>query len=185
VDETRDETREVVWSALGRPGLEHVSISVRNGELSAAGRGIAVLDGVPTHVTYALRTDRTGATRWVDITVSGPFPIRTRTLHADGQGHWRDDAGPLPEVDGCLEVDISFTPCTNTLPIRRLALAIGEARDIDVAYLSVPRLTISRARQRYRRLDRGYRYESGRFAADLTVDDAGLVVDYPNLWRRA
>lgn len=180
-----DETREVVWSALGQPGLEHVSVSIRDGELSAASRGIAVLEGVPTHVTYALRTDRTGATRWVDITVSAPFPTRTRTLHADGQGHWRDEAGLLSDLDGCLEVDISSTPCTNTLPIRRLALAIGEARDIDVAYLSVPRLTISRVRQRYRRLERGYRYESGRFAADLTVDDAGLVVDYPNLWRRA
>ena len=106
-------------------------------------------------------------------------------LHVDDQGHWRDDAGPLPDLDGCLDVDISSTPCTNTLPIRRLALAIGESRDIDVAYLSVPRLTISRARQRYQRLDRGYRYRSGRFAADLTVDDADLVIDYPNLWRRA
>lgn len=178
------ETREVVWSALRWPGLEHVSISVRNGELSAAGRGLAVLDGVPTHVAYSLRTDRTGATRFAEITVSGPFPTRTRTLHADGQGHWRDEAGPLPDVDGCLDVDISFTPCTNTMPIRRLALAVGEARDIDVAYLSVPQLTVTRSRQRYRRLDRGYRYESGRFAADLTVDDAGLVLDYPNLWRR-
>jgi hypothetical protein len=180
-----NETREVVWSALGWPGLEHVCISVRAGELSATGRGIAVLDGVPTHVAYVLRTDRTGATRYVEITVSGPVPTRTRTLHADGQGHWRDETGPLPDLDGCLDVDISFTPCTNTLPIRRLALAVGEARDIDVAYLSVPELTVSRAGQRYRRLDRGYRYESGRFAADLTVDDADLVVDYPNLWRRA
>lgn len=180
-----DATREVVWSAVGRPGLEHVSISVRRGELSAAGRGIAVLDGVPTHVAYALHTDRTGATRGVEITVSGPFPTRTRTLRADGRGHWRDDAGRLPDLDGCLDVDISFTPCTNTLPIRRLALAVDAARDIDVAYLSVPELTVRRARQRYRRLDRGYRYESGRFAADLTVDDADLVVDYPNLWRRA
>jgi len=179
-----DDTREVVWSALRWPGLEHVSISVRDGELSATGRGIAVLDGVPTHVAYALSTDRAGATRWVDITASGPFPTRTRTLHADGQGHWRDDAGSLPDLDGCLDVDISFTPCTNTLPIRRLALAAGEARDIDVAYLSVPRLTVSRARQRYRRLDRGYRYESAGFAADLTVDDTGVVLDYPNLWRR-
>jgi hypothetical protein len=179
------ETREVAWSALRWPGVEHVSISVRHGELSAAGRGIAVLDGVPTHVAYTLRTDQTGATRCVEITVSGPFPTRTRTLHADGEGHWRDDAGPLPDLDGCLDVDISFTPCTNTMPIRRLALAVGEARDIDVAYLSVPRLTVSRARQRYRRLDSGYRYDSGSFAADLTVDDADVVIDYPDLWRRA
>ena len=180
-----DETREVAWSALRWPGVEHASISVRHGELSAAGRGIAVLDGVPTHVAYTLRTDQTGATRCVEITVSGPFPTRTRTLHADGEGHWRDDAGPLPDLDGCLDVDISFTPCTNTMPIRRLALAVGEARDIDVAYLSVPRLTVSRARQRYRRLDSGYRYDSGHFAADLTVDDADVVIDYPDLWRRA
>ena len=180
-----DEAREVAWSALRWPGVEHVSISVHHGELSAAGRGIAVLDGVPTHVVYTLRTDQTGATRCVEITVSGPFPTRTRTLHADGEGHWRDDVGPLPDLDGCLDVDISFTPCTNTMPIRRLALAVGEARDIDVAYLSVPRLTVSRARQRYRRLDSGYRYDSGRFAADLTVDDADVVIDYPDLWRRA
>jgi hypothetical protein len=180
-----NETREVVWSALRWPSLEHVRVSVRDGELSAAGRGIAVLDGVPTHVAYALRTDRTGATRCVEITASGAAATRTHTLHADGQGHWRDDAGPLPDLDGCLDVDISFTPCTNTMPIRRLALAVGEARDIDVTYLSVPLLTVSRVRQRYRRLDCGYRYESARFAADLTVDDADLVIDYPNLWRRA
>jgi uncharacterized protein len=180
-----DDAREVVWSALSWPGLEHVSIAVRHGELSATGRGIAVLDGVPTHVAYALSADRTGASRRVEITVSGPFPTRTRTLHADEKAHWRDDAGPLPDLDGCLDVDISFTPCTNTLPIRRLALAVGEARDIDVVYLCVPQLTVSRAHQRYRRLDGGYRYESGSFAADLTVDDAGVVIDYPDLWRRA
>ena len=179
-----NETREVVWSALSWPGLEHVSISVRPGELSAEGRGIAVLDGVSTHVAYVLRTDRTGATRYVEITESGPFPTRSRTLHADGQGHWRDDTGPLPDLDGCLDVDISFTPCTNTLPIRRLGLAVGDARDIDVAYLAVPGLTVSHTRQRYRRLDCGYRYESEGFSADLTVDDADVVIDYPDLWRR-
>ena len=175
------ETHEVVWAALSWPGLEHVSF----GELSVAGRGIAVLDGVPTHVDYTLRIDRTGATRDVEITESGPFPTRTLALHADEAGRWRGDAGPLPELDGCLDVDISVTPCTNTLPIRRLDLAVGEARDIDVVYLSVPELAVSRARQRYRRLDRGYRYESGDFAADLTVDDADVVIDYPDLWRRA
>jgi uncharacterized protein len=175
-----DGTREVVWSALRWPGLEHVSV----GERSAVGRGIAVLDGVPTHVDYALRTDRTGATRHVEITVSGPFPTRTRTLHADEAARWRDGSGPLPDLDGCLDVDISFTPCTNTLPIRRLGLAAGGTAEIDAAYLSVPGLTVRRARQRYRRLAGGYRYESGSFAADLTVDDADLVTDYPELWRR-
>jgi hypothetical protein len=176
---------DVVWSAVGWPSLEHVNVGTA-GALAAAGRGVAVLDGVPTHVDYTLRTDEAGATRCVEITVSGPFPTRTLALHADDSGHWRDGAGPLPALDGCLDVDISTTPCTNTLPVRRLGLAVGGAQDIDVAYVSVPELTVSRARQRYRRLDEDtYRYESGTFSAELTVDDADLVVDYADLWRRA
>ena len=180
-----DVTREVVWSALGWPSLEHVSVSVHYGEMHATSRAIAVLDGVPVHVAYTLRTDRAGATRHVEITVSGRFPTLTRVLQADGQGRWWDDAGPLPDLDGCLDVDISVTPCTNTLPIRRLALDVGVSRDIDVAYLLVPQLSLTRARQRYLRLDHGYHYQCGDFAADLTVDDADLVVDYVNVWRRA
>jgi uncharacterized protein len=172
---------EVVWAALQWPGLEHVRI----GERSAVGRGLAVLDGVQIHVDYVLRADGTGATRSVEITVSGPFPTRALCLQATEPGRWRDGTAPLPELDGCLDVDISCTPYTNSLPIRRLALAVGSARDIDVVHLSVPELAVRRARQRYRRLERGYRYESGSFAADLTVDDADVVVDYPDLWRRA
>jgi hypothetical protein len=29
-----------------------------------------------------------------------------------------------------------------------------------------------------------FRYESGSFRADLTVDDHGFVIDYPGLWQR-
>jgi uncharacterized protein len=180
-----DVTREVVWSALRWPGLEHVSVSLRHGEMHAASRAIAVLDGVPVHVAYTLRTDRAGATRHVEITVSGRFPTLSRALQADGQGRWWGDAGPLSDLDGCLDVDISVTPYTNTMPIRRLALDVGASRDIDVAYLRVPQLSLTRARQRYLRLGCGYHYQSGDFAADLTIDDADLVIDYVNMWRRA
>jgi hypothetical protein len=54
-----------------------------------------------------------------------------------------------------------------------------------VAYVSVPGLAVRRATQHYTRTERGYHYASGTFAADLEVDDDGLVVTYSDLWRRA
>ncbi len=88
------------------------------------------------------------------------------------------------------------TAFTNTLPIRRLGLQPGESAELSVAYIDVPTLGVTPARQRYGCLARSaeegrYRYESlpsaalpGGFTDDLLVDADGLVVDYPKLFRR-
>ncbi len=82
-------------------------------------------------------------------------------LRSDGEGNWQDSKGHLVEVlQGCVDIDISATPFTNTLPIRRLGLALGEAREILVAYVAVPALAPEPVRQRYTCLEAGrlYRY---------------------------
>jgi hypothetical protein len=60
-----------------------------------------------------------------------------------------------------------------------------------VVYVSAPELSVEPVRQRYTLLSRDagrgealYRYESGSFSADLTVDADGYVTSYPGLWRR-
>ena len=57
-----------------------------------------------------------------------------------------------PEYSDCVDVDLSFTPATNTLPIRRLGLDIGEEAEIHVAWLVWPELTVQPVLQRYTRL---------------------------------
>jgi hypothetical protein len=92
----------------------------------------------------------------------------------------------LPEVAGCLDVDLAFTPATNLLPLRRLGLAVGEGRDATAAWVRFPELDIQPLPQRYTRLaERLVRYESrgGAFTADLEVDELGLVMRYPPLWE--
>ena len=97
----------------------------------------------------------------------------------------------MPDLDGCVDVDIAATPLTNTFPIRRLAhLAVGEAATSAVAWVDVPALDVTRVEQTYERLpDRdglaAWRYSDplhGAFV--LTVDDEGLVVDYEGFARR-
>src|SRR5260370_40874850 len=114
-------------------------------------------------------------------------------MQTDGQGHWSTISGdPLPSLEGCIDVDISATPFTNTLPIRRLALSPGQSVELLVAYVVIPELELKPDRQRYTCLSLGtheglYRYdglESG-ISAELRVDSDGLVIDYQGLFRRA
>src|SRR4029450_5847699 len=75
-----------------------------------------------------------------------------------------------PRYRDCVDVDLSFTPATNTLPIRRLGLDIGEEAEIHVAWLVWPELSVERVLQRYTRLAGGrYRYTQDAFEAELTV----------------
>jgi hypothetical protein len=109
-------------------------------------------------------------------------------LYCDGGGSWSDDSGARDEFRGAIDVDISATPFTNTLPIRRLKLGTMQSADINTVYINLPELRVTTDAQRYTCLDPGrlYRYESlgGDFVRDIEVDSDGLVVTYPGLFRR-
>lgn len=96
------------------------------------------------------------------------------------------DGSECSNVEGCLDLDLNFSPSTNLLPIRRLALAAGQEADVRAAWLRFPMFVLEPLEQRYCRLDDSvYRYESagGRFVAELQVNEAGFVMHYPNLWQ--
>jgi hypothetical protein len=108
-------------------------------------------------------------------------------ISRDEQNHWYRNGERVNGVDDLVDIDLSVSPATNTLPIRRLALQIGESHAVDAVWVRFPELTIERLDQTYTRLDaRRYRYQSGRgtFTAEIEVDDHGVVVRYSNLWER-
>src|SRR5262249_34224935 len=105
-------------------------------------------------------------------------------LQADGEGAWLFGREPLDAVKGAIDVDLGFTPATNTLPVRRLELAVRDSAQIAVCYLRFPELDLVLGAQRYDRLatDR-YRYSSGSFEAEVAVDANGLVTEYGDSGR--
>ncbi len=88
-------------------------------------------------------------------------------------------------------MDISVTPFTNTLPIRRLSLKPVESAELSVTYIEGAELQAWAEPQRYTCLEKSdegglYRYLSldGGFTADLPVDADGLVLNYQGLFKR-
>jgi hypothetical protein len=135
----------------------------------------------PVEIRFTVRADGSWATRATSVRVAR----RSIELRADGLGGWSVEGTDRADLHGCTDVDLEFTPATNTLPIRRLGLEPGQSAEIEAAWVRVPSLDVERSVQRYERLgERRFRYSSGDFAAVLDVDEHGLVLDYPPFWVR-
>ena len=190
--------RIVLWRELEDPGTHWCELAREKNTWRLTGLVLTVFDGAPARVRYGITVDAAWATRDVEVAIrSGTGAERRLHLTVDADQRWqvqRDPPQPVgttPDAPktwrGLFDIDLSLSPATNTLPLRRLAPAIGEAIAPTAVWVIFPELTIERLPQRYTRLDdRRYRYEShgGAFQANIEVDDLGLVVSYEGLWQR-
>jgi uncharacterized protein len=178
-------TRRVTWRRSDEVEAdEHCTLTVRDSGLSLVGTVLGAEGGLPVRVEYRVLADRAGMTTAVHVRDLRGFETRTIALERTAKGAWTVDGSASPRLRGCTDVDLGCSPSTNTLPIRRLRLAVGGSHTIQAAWVTFPELAVTKAAQTYTRLDEfTYRYSSGTFEADLTVDDDGLVTGYAE-WRR-
>jgi uncharacterized protein len=157
--------------------------------LELAGTIVAIHDEAPLEVHYRIQCDADWRTRTVSIEQRLGLQQSSLSLAVDTGGTWSDQRGDLIDtLAGCLDVDLELTPITNSLPVNRLNLAIGQVEEIAVAWIRFPSLEIVRASQSYERLaDRKYRYRSlgSGFSAEIDVDEIGLTFRYEEIWERA
>jgi hypothetical protein len=196
------------WERRDAIGVEHALVDARTG-LYARGTAVAV-DPIAYTCRYELRTDPSWVTARVDVAAVGAGWARTARLEL-AAGRWRVTASEQGDLDaaltaaghagaglpgtedpdllyGAYDVDLSGSPLTNTLPIRRLGLfkaETGVAHRLNVAWVLLPSLEVIQADQIYTPLGEGrVRYASETFSADLVCDDDGFVIEYPGLARR-
>jgi hypothetical protein len=175
----------VLWRWLDGHGMDWCSLH-RNGDgWGLFGRAVLTFDGVPGSVQYGVLCDAAWHTHTVTVNCTDGLRDRHLSLRR-GENGWLVMNQSRVDLGGCLDVDLGVTPATNTLPIRRLNLAVGESREVVAAWVRFPALDMRPLAQRYTRLgEHTYRYESDTgFSAELTVDDLGLVISYPQGWER-
>jgi uncharacterized protein len=195
----------LLWRRLDEPGTEHVLVDNAVG-LHARGTMTAATP-VPFVCHYELYTDEGWGTARFEATVEGAGFRRVVRLER-AASRWRVTASEQGDLDatlraagrppaglpGCedpdrlrsaLDMDLGYSPLTNTLPVRRLALAPGASHPVEVAWVLLPSLEVVPSAQTYTALgpDR-VRFTSGSFTADITVDADGYVIHYPGLAER-
>jgi uncharacterized protein len=176
----------ILWRRLDQPG--HDSALLRETVAGAIIEGTSVFDesGRPCRLDYrvvcdaAWRTLSARVTGWIDTTTLDV------AMGVDAARAWTLNGEPCPDLQGCEDIDLSFSPATNLLPIRRARLVIGERISVRAAWLRFPLVRLESLDQTYERVSESkYRYESGggSFVATLETNTAGFVTQYPGLWQ--
>lgn len=176
----------VQWIPESGVGAEHLVVRQEGPRYVAEAAVVGHRFDAPYGAHYRIEIAPDWSVRRVSIALTDG---RQLELFADGVGTWRDATQErISALDGCIDVDLSATPFTNTLPIRRLGLSQGQRQLIRVAYVAIPALTVEPVDQAYTCIEpnRRYLYEGlfRQFKAELMVDEEGLVEDYPSLFRR-
>jgi hypothetical protein len=178
-------THSILWRRLDAPGHESLRLTLESSHWYLAGTAVFAHETRPCRLDYSVTCDARWHTRSAKVAGWLGDELIDADLTVDAAGAWRLNGVEHPSVAGCIDVDLNFSPATNTLPIRRLDLAVGQASPVRAAWLRFPTFTLEPLEQLYRRTgDSTYRYESdgGRFAAELEVSSSGLVTRYPGLW---
>ena len=142
---------------------------------------------VPLHVHYIVDCDSVWRTRAVSISQHYGTEQSTLRLDVINQRWWTAEGVEIPQLHWLIDVDLGVTPATNTLPIRRLALEVGQRADVTAAWLRFPALTVEPLPQTYERLapkSLSLFQRRRQVSALLETDDLGLVVRYEGGWER-
>lgn len=179
--------RTGLWQRVQGTGLERFELLQDADGWLLRGTILALDKEGPAQADYEILCDAAWHTRRADVSLRSAAGERSLRLTVDGD-RWYSDGNEHETVRGCIDIDLGWSPSTNTLPIRRLGLAVGEkSGTITAAWVRFPELTVEPLPQEYERMaERRYRYSSrgGAFTAVLEVDEEGVVVDYEGIWRR-
>lgn len=179
------EGHQVQWVTWAGGGLETTTIRWENEGFTVSG---AVGDDAPDreHIQYVLRLSASWQVR--QFLLFRDLEEPDLWLATDGSGRWGEMNGAhRTELDGCYDVDLACTPMTQTLPIRRLPLLDGDSAELPVVTIDPVTLAVRSEVHRYTRVDVSrwqHELADNGSATEFEVDEFGLVVDYPALFRR-
>lgn len=180
-------SRKFIWENQQDYGCELLKLTSSEDGVTAKGTVINQGNQGSYVITYQIDLDRHWSTKRLHIVHDEGGSLE---IFSDGKGKWFNQSNEeLDELMGAMDVDVSITPFTNTLPINRLNWEINQSRDFEMVYISLPSLHMQKVTQSYTFVNqkddvRIFRYQSRGFEAYVSVDEEGIVKDYPGLFVR-
>ena len=117
-------THSIIWRRLDYPGHESALLFFNDDSWHLQGTAVFFYNKFACRLNYQIICDSQWHTRashvagWV-----GNSLIESKLVVASDQ-RWFLNNEESPQVEGCIDVDLNFSPSTNLLPIRRLDLSM-------------------------------------------------------------
>ena len=176
----------ICWNRLDVPGHDACRLQQVAGGWRLSGVALYQEKGELAALSYDVFHDGNWLTKTARISGwSGRRDIDL-DIRRDAGGVWFCNDQQVDAVAGCLDIDLGFTPATNTNAIRRMKQAVGDAQKVMIAWIDTEDWQLKPLEQQYHlRADGIYDYGAPTqdFHSTLRVDDHGLVTDYAGLWR--
>jgi hypothetical protein len=179
--------KNILWTGIEYHSLENCILTVTDKGAEISSSIIGIYANELYKIDYRISTNPQWEATFCEIKSQLHNTVEIIDLRKEGKESWYVNGLPAERFDGCVDIDISLTPFTNTLPINRLDLPEKEDAQIKVLYVDVLGRKMMPVLQKYTKLSStDYKYENvpNDFESVISVDDLGLVVKYPGLFTR-
>jgi uncharacterized protein len=176
----------ILWRRIDIVGHDACRISRAGNNWTIEGTAIFLEGSTPSRLNYHVicderwQSNRGQVSGWV-----GNTQVQL-TVERDENNRWTVNGARLPHLDGLIDLDLGFTPATNTNAIKRLNLKIGDKTETVAAWLDTSDWKFKPLVQSYERLSiNSFEYQSPAhdYREKLRTDQFGFVVEYPKLWK--
>ena len=130
----------ILWRRIDLPGHEIAALDRLDEGWKLSGSAIFLSEQGPSKLDYVVICDARWQTNSAQISgVIGSNTVNL-TVSANAEHKWHLNGIECGAVEGCIDIDLGFSPATNLLPIRRLALDVGGEATVMAAWLPFPSL---------------------------------------------
>jgi len=179
-------THTIVWRRIDLFGHESATLFEGDDSSKLSGTAIFLAEQGLCKLNYEVICNSSWQTTSAQISGVIGATRMDLSVSANAERKWYLNGVECAAIQGCIDIDLGFSPSTNLLPIRRLGLEVGREAAVTAAWLPFPSLQFELLPQLYRRDGEStYHYESlnGLFVRTLEIDCVGFVTSYPDLWR--
>lgn len=113
----------MLWRRIDTPGHDACTVAQTGSGWCVSGIAVFQSGKKPAHLSYTVDC----SAEWITQRAVVDGVIGTTSYHArivrSLRGKWKLNGAWQPLLDGCDDLDLAFTPATNTIALRRLALS--------------------------------------------------------------
>lgn len=175
----------VIWKRLDQEGHDACRFTHTGVGWIIDGTAVFEYSEQAARLNYRLACDSRWASLQADISGWIGKSAFHMSIERNGEDGWSVNGRNDSALKGLSDIDLGFTPASNTNAIRRLNLRPSDEAESIAVWLDTEDWTVKPLRQIYRRIhNNAFEYTSPQheYHSTLAVDDFGAVTEYPDLW---